>query len=240
MQEDKTGGQSNSTSGASAPISPASTPQPTVVPPQAVTQPAIASTVAALPNSTPPQTTETKPDASKEPSLFVASDDPEVEHAPPIQIDQEPPYSWEASEFIHHQKSFGWFALLFIAAVIIVGLVYFLTKDLISCVVIALGSIVIGFYAAVAPKQVTYEISSQGVRIGAKVYRYDYFKAFSIVKEGAFSNIIFLPQKRFAAITSIYYDPSDEALIVNRLSESLPMDDYRHDALDRFMYRIRF
>lgn len=235
MQEDNKGGQTNSSAKIDTPPINSSVPgQPTQEVTQSVSAPA--DTVEAAKGAT----------ASQEGSLFVANDEsseedsPGVARADAVKASKEPSYSWEASEFVHHQKSFTWFALLFVVAVVIISLIYFLTKDIISCVVVGLGTIVISFYAAQAPKQVTYEVSTAGIKIGARFYPYLSFKSYAVIQEDAFTNIIFLPQKRFAPITSIYYDPKDEALIVDRLSQVLPMDDYKYDALDRFMRQIRF
>jgi hypothetical protein len=98
----------------------------------------------------------------------------------------------------------------------------------------------LGFYAAHQPRQLEYEIGRRGLSIGGKYHGYDEFKSFSILPEGAFSSIVFMPLKRFAPPITIYYAPEDEEKILAVLSGSLPYEEPRRDAVDSLMKRIRF
>jgi hypothetical protein len=148
--------------------------------------------------------------------------------------------SWTASEFIAHQKSVGWYVILAAVTIVIAGLIYFLTKDLISTIVVVVGALTFGIYAARQPRQLDYHLDNQGVTIGSKYHAYDEFRSFAIVPEGAFSSIIFMPLKRFGQLTTIYLAPADEDKIVQLLSNILPVEEHRHDAIDQLMRRIRF
>jgi hypothetical protein len=148
--------------------------------------------------------------------------------------------NWTASEFIAHQKSAGWYLSLALGAIIAAALVYLLTKDKISTAVVLLGAFVLGFYGARKPRQLEYHLDSRGVKIGQKYYSYSGFRSFAVVPEGAFSSIIFMPLKRFAPLTTIYYAPADEEQIVRLLSSILPVQEYRHDVVDQLMKRIRY
>jgi hypothetical protein len=149
--------------------------------------------------------------------------------------------SWTASEYIAHQKSPAWFLALALAAVAGSVGVYFITDgDILAIVVIILGAIVFGVFAGKQPKEQTYSISPAGIAVGAKRYTFDQFKTFSIIDDGAFSSITFLPMKRFMPAVSVYYDPKDEEQIVQTLNNYLPMDIYKRDAVDKLMRKIRF
>jgi hypothetical protein len=148
--------------------------------------------------------------------------------------------SWTASEFIAHNKSTGWYLLLVLAAIVLVAGVWLLTKDVISAILIALAIAAFGFYAARPPRALRYELDEQGLTIGQKHYSYDEVRSFAVMPEGAFSSIAFMPLKRFAPLTTIYYDPADEEKIVTLLADCLPMEEHQHDAIDRFMRRIRY
>lgn len=149
--------------------------------------------------------------------------------------------SWTASEYIAHQKSALWYLALGIASILFAVLVYFITnRDILSVVVVLLAATVLGIYAAKKPREQHYSISASGVSIGPKIYSYGLLKTFSIINEGAFSSITFLPLKRFMPAISIYYDPQDEEKIVETLSNYLPMDVQKRDVVDNFMRRIRF
>jgi hypothetical protein len=148
--------------------------------------------------------------------------------------------SWSASEFIAHEKTPGWYGLLAIVTVAVSILVWFITKSIFSVVIIVLFGVLLGVYAARKPRQLQYQLDHAGLSVGTKFFAYTDFLAFSVVPEGAFSSIVFAPLKRLMPPITIFYDPNDESKIVDVLSASLPQQPPRHDALDRFMTRIRF
>jgi hypothetical protein len=148
--------------------------------------------------------------------------------------------SWTASEFIVHVKSAVWYLKLALAALVLAVIIVLITRDVISGVVIIFGAIFLGIYAARQPRQLQYVIDNRGLTIGDKLYSYDEFKSFSIVTEGAFSSLVFMPLKRFAVVTTAYYAPEDESKILAVLSARLPYEEPRRDAVDNLMRRIRF
>lgn len=161
-------------------------------------------------------------------------------HDPRPSPAEERTINWTASEFIAHQKSIGWYAALAAVAVIVAGLIYVLTKDKISTIVVLIGALALGFYGARQPRQLDYRLDSAGVTIGSRYHGYEEFRSFAIVPEGAFSSIVFMPLKRFALLTTIYYAPADEDKIVQLLSNILPLEQHRLDPVDQLMRRIRF
>ena len=154
--------------------------------------------------------------------------------------DEEPAITWTASEFIAHHKTPAWFGSLAGITAAVSGLVYLLTRDVISAGIVVFAAVLFGIAAARQPRQLEYELNSRGIQIGARHYRFDGFRCFSVVPEGGLSSIIFMPMKRFAPLITIYFDSKDEHRIVNLLNNSLPFEDYKHDPIDQLMHRIRF
>ena len=148
--------------------------------------------------------------------------------------------SWTASEFIAHQKSSGWYLVLMGSALVIAALVWLLTKDKVSAAVVIVGALLLAVYGARQPRQLDYRLDQQGLTVGARHYTYHLFRSFSIMPEGAFNSIVFMPLKRFSPLTTIYYSPEDEEKIVSMLAERLPMEPRKKDMVDRLMWRIRF
>lgn len=149
--------------------------------------------------------------------------------------------SWTASEFISHEKNANWYVLLGLVGVIIAVGVFFLNgRDYISAAVILLGAVALGVYGARKPRQLEYRVDSRGIQIGGRYFSFHEFRSFSIVPEGAFSSIVFMPLKRFMPTISIYYAPEDEDRIVSVLAGSLPMSNQGNDAIDRLTRRLRF
>ena len=148
--------------------------------------------------------------------------------------------TWTASEYVHHEKSAGWYFTLTVVALILVTLIYLLTKDVVSVGVVIVAALLLGIYATHQPRQLEYKVDQKGLSIGDKRYTYGQFKSFSIMSEGAFSSIVFMPLKRFAQTTTIYFPPDEEEAIMNILANHLPLEEARRDAIDSLMRRIRF
>lgn len=148
--------------------------------------------------------------------------------------------SWTASEFIEHNKDAGWYGLLALATVVVAGLVFLLTRDKVSTSVVVVAAVIFGFYAARKPRTLNYRLDSGGLTIGEKFYDYGLFRSFTVVREGPFSSIDFMPLKRFMPLITIYFEPKDEAKIAELLSERLPMDHRGRDWFEQLMHRIRY
>jgi hypothetical protein len=169
-----------------------------------------------------------------------AQAEPPVQGENPEEGSAETAISWTASEFVAHDKSAGWYTLLIFGAAVFAAVVYLVTRDVISTGVVLVAAIILAVYGSHKPNEQQYTVDDQGVGIGQKRYSYDDFKSFAIATEGAFSSLVFMPLKRFAIPLTIYYAPEDEERIVNLLSNQLPLEEHRLDAVDNLMRRIRF
>lgn len=158
----------------------------------------------------------------------------------PIAAAPEESISWMASEFIAHNKPPFWYMALIGGAAVLAALVWLFTKDKISTGVVVVAAITFASYGARKPRQLQYQLTESGLMVGEKYHDYQEFRSFSVVPEGAFSSIVFMPLKRFAPLTTIYYDPADEAKIIDLLAERLPHEERQKDLIDRLMWRIRF
>jgi hypothetical protein len=147
---------------------------------------------------------------------------------------------WSASEFVSHQKGASWYLLLALTAVALALVVYLLTRDTVSVIIIILVALILGIAAVRKPRVLNYQLNGAGLTIGQKFYAYHEFKSFAVMEEGAFSSITFVPLRRFMPPISIYYDPEDEMRIIEALSEYLPMEHRTRDAVDSLIKHIRF
>lgn len=149
--------------------------------------------------------------------------------------------SWTASEFIAHQKSARWYGALLGGAASVALIVWLLTKDLFSAIVVLVAVGILAGYASRQPRELQYAIDDTGVTVGPKQYPFRNFRSFSVVHDGGpFSSIEFMPLKRFALPLTIYYDPEDEAKIAEAISTRVPYEQRQRDAIDALMHRIRF
>jgi hypothetical protein len=147
---------------------------------------------------------------------------------------------WQASEFIDHQKSAGWFLFLAVGAVMGSALMYFITSSVFSAVIVLLAVLAFGMSAKQKPRTLTYVIGTNALQIGDRNYAYDDFRTFSILQEGALYSIFLEPIRRFMPPVSIYFDPNDGEKIFDVLASHIPHAERKPDAIDNFMRRIRF
>ncbi len=147
---------------------------------------------------------------------------------------------WTASEYIANPKNAGWFSLLAVGSIVLAVIVYIVTRDVISTVVIAILGIVVGVFAARQPKTLQYRLDSQGLQVGQKFYPYGMFKSFSVAQEHAIGFISLLPLKRFMPPLIIHYAPDDEESIANTLADYLPYEEHKSDIVDNITRRFRF
>jgi hypothetical protein len=150
------------------------------------------------------------------------------------------PVSWTASEYIQHHKNAGWFLLAGLAIVVVAIAVFFVTKDVMSAVVIGVAGLLFAVYGARPPQVLDYSVDGTGVHIGQKFYPYTTFRSFSVQEEDATRSILLMPAQRIGLPITIYYDPKDESEIVGVIGANLPHEMREVAAVDKFMRKIRF
>ena len=148
--------------------------------------------------------------------------------------------TWQASEFIEHSKNASWFVGLIVGAVIIAGLIFIITHNILAVIVIVLSAVAIGQLAHSKPGTNDYALSWHGLTVNGKFYPLSNFKSFSLFQDGAIQALHFESAKRFANPMTLYFSPDDQDKIVNLLRQVMPQDAYKPDSLERAMRRVRF
>lgn len=178
---------------------------------------------------------------SQVPSAPVAEVNSAVQTGPVAEpADTSEPITWQASEFVHHEKGAEWFLSLLGVAVILLLVDVFLIKSWTFgalIVVMAISAIVV---ARRPPRILTYSVSSQGLHIDEKLFRFHDFRAFGVVEEGAFYSIRLIPVKRFMPMVSVYFPPEHGEEIVDMFGSLLPMEQIKLDYVDKLVEKIRF
>lgn len=165
---------------------------------------------------------------------------PQAASPPPAKPPTDNAFSWTASEFIDHNKGSSWYLMLFAITAGLATGAYFLTKEYFTVGIIVVLGIIVALYARQKPKQVTYELSNSGLRIGEKLYPYNLFKSFSLVNDGALNSIQFTPLKKLMPPISAFYQAADEEKITDILSQHLPFEESKPDSISRLSRRLRF
>lgn len=156
----------------------------------------------------------------------------------PIPKPEEQEVQWTASEFIAHEKSFGWYALFLLGALVLAAIIYLLTRDKVSTAVVPAVAIILLIAANRKPRVLDYAVTEHGLTIGPRTYLYMEFKSFSVMRQEAFPSIMLMPMRRFMPPISIYYDPQDEDRIVQAIAAYLPFEEHQRDLFDQLVDRL--
>ncbi len=157
--------------------------------------------------------------------------------APPAGSDS---ISWTAAEYTHHHKSPGWFAALFAATAVLAAATYFITKDYFATGTIVVLGIIVGSFGARKPRDVSYELSGSGFRVGQKLYTFNQFKSFSIIRGSHGSSISLLPLKKLMPPVEADFGPADEEKIMDIIGQHLPYEERKQAGIDRLSAKLKF
>ncbi len=148
--------------------------------------------------------------------------------------------TWTSAEFLHHQKTTTWYGAYALGAIIVAGVLYLITRDIISTAVVigAAGGLL--FISAREPKQQTYILQEDFVQVGSKAYRLHDFKAFSVDEDAPVLGLTLMPLKRFMPPIVLYVDEAHEEAVVDYIADFLPVEPHKVDAMDSLLRRLRF
>lgn len=174
-----------------------------------------------------------------------AAQTPDIAPVGPLEAAVEPedipqPISWQASEFVHHEKSMEWFLSLIGIATILLLVDVFLIKSWTFgalIVVMAISAIAVGRRP---PRTLNYLVSPGGIQIDEKQFHFHDFRAFGVIQEGAFYSIRLIPVKRFMPTVNVYFPPEHGEEIVDMFGSILPMEKIESDFIDKLVEKIRF
>jgi hypothetical protein len=158
---------------------------------------------------------------------------------PPVQTDEDDNYSWQASEYIFHQKPLWWYGTLWLlAAGLCAGLAFFQQWLSIAVVVVMTGAVVV--YSRKPPRTLNYRIDANGVTIEDKTLPHSQFKSFSVWEDVGWHEVDLEPNKRFAPRITLICESDDTDQIVALMTQHLPRQDRRPDWIERATRYLRF
>ncbi|MES2630743.1 MAG: hypothetical protein V4611_02200 [Patescibacteria group bacterium] len=151
-----------------------------------------------------------------------------------------PPITWTAQEYVHMDRSPIWFILFALIVLALVAVdVLFLKSWTFSALVIVMA-IAIVIYIRRPPRTLTYALSPvQGLYVGERLYHFDEFKAFGLIRDGEHNSIMLIPRKRFAPGVSVYFPEDAGERIVDILGQRLPMEELKLDVVDIVVRKLR-
>lgn len=162
---------------------------------------------------------------------------------PQVEQDKQPTeealFSWEASEYIEHDRNAMWYvAFVSITVLSAVASVVFL-REWLGAVVLVLMAVAVLMFVRRPPKTLKCSLQGDGINIGDRFYPYGSFRSFSLVSDGVLQSLEFDPLKRFMPRLSVYIAPADEAKVVDVLASRLPRSDREQDAVDKLARTLK-
>ena len=173
---------------------------------------------------------------------FVAGEslDAEPSELPPEDTPDNPPVSWTAQEYVHLDRSPLWFIVFVVIVLGLIAVDVFLLKSWTFSALVVVMAVALLIYIRRPPRVLTYALSpAQGLYVGEKLYHFDEFKAFGLIKDGEHFSIMLIPRKRFAPGVSVFFPDDAGERIVDILGQRLPMENLKLDVVDLIVRKLR-
>lgn len=146
--------------------------------------------------------------------------------------------SWEAEEYIVRDKNSWWYVGLIAVGLLLSALAIWL-QAWTFLVVVILSVVALMIYAMRPPRMLRYTLSDKGLSEGDKLYNYEDFKAFGILREGDHFAIVLTPRKRFSPRVTVFFPEAQGEEIVDAFGMRLPMEEVKLDMLDKLIKFLR-
>ena len=168
-------------------------------------------------------------------SVEVAADETEEPEGDPGLL-----VHWTAHEYIHIEKNGLWYILFFLVVLALVALDIFLLKSYTFSALVIVMAVALIIYTRRPPREIQYTLSeNHGLYVGERLYSFEEFKSFGLLKDGEHHSIMLIPTKRFAPGVSVYFPEESGEEIVDILGSRLPMKELKLDFIDNVVRRLR-
>lgn len=148
------------------------------------------------------------------------------------------PVSWDAEEYIIRSHNAWWYVALVLVTLGLSALAIWL-QGWTFLILIILSAITVLVSNLRPPRKLHYKLDDEGLTEGAKLYKYEDFKAFGILKEENHFSAILIPRKRFGLQVKVYFPGNSGEAIVDQLGARLPMEEVKLDMLDKIVNFLR-
>ncbi len=186
--------------------------------------------------------------AVKEPELYTPTPfEPEQDPTPaetqpntPPLTESVDPVHWTANEYIHLEKNGWWFVLFTLVVFALIAIDLFVLKSYSFSVVVIVMAVAVIVYSRRPPRALDYTLSgAQGLYVGERLYHFNEFKSFGLIKDGDHHSIMLIPTKRFSPGVSVYFPEEVGEQIVDILGARLPMESLKLDIIDVVVRKLR-
>ena len=146
--------------------------------------------------------------------------------------------NWDAREYIPRDKNTGWYVGLAVVSLALCGVGIWL-KAITFVLLIVVSVVALILYSIRPPRVLHYSLSDKGLSEGNKLYAYEDYKSFGVLKEDENFAIVLTPRKRFGLGVTVYFSQKDGEKIVDAFGARLPMEEVKMDLLDKLVKILR-
>ncbi len=153
--------------------------------------------------------------------------------------DEEQPVYWQATEYIHHDKSPLWFVIFGVVVVALIAVALFVLQSITFAILIPVMAVALIVYSYRPPHPLDYTLSKQGLHVNDRLYSFSEFKGFGVIHDGGEYSVMLIPTKRFRPGVSVYFPEEAGEAIVDMLGSRLPMQELKADIVDKVIRKLR-
>lgn len=155
------------------------------------------------------------------------------------EIDLSEPVTWQAKEFIHQEKGATWFIVFAVVIAVLIAVAIFLMDSPSFAVLLIVIAVTIVVLSKRPPRVMDYSLSEDGLHIDSTTHKYEDFKSFGVIRDGAEYSIMLIPRRRFLPGITVYFPEEVGEDIVDVLGSRLPMRDLHLDVVDKIVRKLR-
>jgi hypothetical protein len=146
---------------------------------------------------------------------------------------------WQATEYVDHDRTTGWYVMLGVICLILVVVAVLLMKSWTFALLIPVMAVALVVYTRRPPALLNYTLSRKGLYVNDHLYTYDTFRGFSVVNHGNQHVANLIPRKRFQMAQTVYFPEEVGEPLVDMLAARMPMQEAKPDIFDRIIARLR-
>lgn len=210
---------------------------------QTASQPIVPETSAASPSS--PESSEptatavaqqaTESPAQESPDQPDTTDDMTADGLP----DDEILIRWQALEYMQHQHEPIWYIGFGATVLILIAVAIFVFKSPTFAVLVPVMAVALALYVRRPPATIDYTVSRKGIHVNDRLYTFDQFKSFSVVRQETTNHVVLIPRKRFQLGQNIHFPTEIGEKLVDMLAARLPMKETSPDIIDKLLAKLR-
>ncbi|HEY1085895.1 MAG TPA: hypothetical protein VGE34_04190 [Candidatus Saccharimonadales bacterium] len=156
----------------------------------------------------------------------------------PTELPEMGAVSWQAEEYLQHDKTPMWYVVFILVVVIFMGLAIWQSAWTVV-VLIPVTAVALMVYTHRPARLINYTVSSTGFHINDQLHPMGEFKAFGVIQDNGTNALTLIPVKRFRPGITVYFPAEVGEELVDALGAYIPMQELKPDIFDKIISKLR-